>query len=528
MPEQHPARRIGALLGQWLAATFTLDARSLAAYRIGLGMLLVADCLLRTRDFRLMFAADGMFPLATLARYHADATLWSLAAAIDATWWSGVVLALEGLAGAALALGYRTRLATILAWVAVVSVIRRTSPATNAGDIWFACQVFWSMFLPLGARWSLDARHRAADEPAITAVRSVASAALVLQLAAVYVGAGLSKCNPTWFAGDALSHALSVHDHGTPLGMLLAATPWIARPLQWAVLLGELGMPLILLALPAPRIRGMIVAFFIAFHATIWLTMTVGLFAAIGIVAWLPLIPGPAWPAERPARRIVGLGRPASLACGLALLVATASFLQQVTPLAALRLPRPLVAAANLCCLSQEWAMFGGVPAQEQWVYGRGLLADGSLVDLLRGGRPLESERPAGGFTSLPHHRWHKFLWVLPRPNVNVFAEPVAAAIARDWNARHDADRRVVTLEIRFGLQPVRGGDGTVRDVLVAAWPARSMAGAGNLDRFLDTEGVETGDRETGDVPVAAPRAPPVAPASPAASAAAAAAGPAG
>lgn len=492
-----------------------LDARSLAVYRIGLGVILTTDCLLRTRDFRLMFAADGMFPLATLARYHADATLWSAAFLSDASWWSGVVLAMEGIAGVALAVGYRTRAATILAWVALVSVIRRTSPATNAGDIWFACQVFWSMFLPLGARWSLDARRGDLTEPPLSAVRSIASAALVLQLAAVYLGAGLSKCNSTWFAGDALAHALSVHDHGTPLGMLLGSTPWIARPLQWGVLLGEIGLPLLLIALPSPGVRGGIVALFIAFHATIWLTMTVGLFAAIGIVAWLPLIPGRAWPAEDGSRRIAGLGRAASWGCGLAGLLATASFVHQVTPLAALRLPRPLLAGINLACLSQEWGMFGGVPAQEQWVYGRGILADGAVVDLLRDGRPLERERPAGGFTSLPHHRWHKFLWVLPRPHVHVFAEPAAAAIARDWNGRHDASRRVVALEIRFGRQPVRGGDGTVEDVLVATWPARSPAGAGNLERFLELDRLQTSS-------------PAAAPADPAASAAAAAAGPAG
>jgi hypothetical protein len=515
MADPHPARRLGGLLGRWLAASFTLDARSLAVYRIGLGAILVADCLLRTRDFRLMFAADGVFPLETLARYYADATFWSLAVAVDATWWSGVVLALEGIAGVALAVGYHTRVATILAWVALVSVIRRTSPATNAGDTWLACQVFWSMFLPLGARWSLDARRGDIGQRAVGAVRSVASAALVLQLAAVYVGAGLSKCNPSWFAGDALTHALSVHDHGTPLGMLLGNIAWIARPLQWGVLLGEIGLPLMLIALPAPRIRGGIVALAIAFHVAIWMTMTVGLFAAIGIVAWLPLIPGTAWPAERGEPRIAGLGRAASWACGLAGLLAAAAFVHQVTPLAAHPLPRPLAAGINLLCLPQEWGMFGGVPAQEQWVYGRGVLADGSVVDLLRDGRPLEQERPVGGFTSLPHHRWHKFLWVLPRPHVNVFAEPAAAAIARDWNERHDASRQVVAFEIRFGRQPVRGGDGTVQEILVATWPARSASGAGNLERFLEFERLQ-------------PSISPATPADPAASAAAAATGPAG
>jgi hypothetical protein len=504
MPEQHPARRLGGFVRRWAAATFTLDARSLAAYRIGLGVILIGDCLLRTRDFRLMFVADGIFPLETLAGFHADPTVWSVAFLFDADWWSGVVLALEGLAGVALAAGYRTRIATILGWVALVSVIRRTSPAANAGDLWLACQMFWSMFLPLGARWSVDAWRTQGRDPAAepaVAVRSVATVALVLQVVAVYLGAGLAKCNPSWFAGDALTHALSVHYYGTPLGMFLGSMPWLARSLQWSVLVGEIGLPLVLVALPSAAVRITIVALSIAFHVAIWLTMTVGLFAVIGIVAWLPLVPAAAWPGSRrtaaPPTR--GLGWAASWACGLAGLVAAAAFIHQITPLASRRLPRPLVAAINLCCLPQEWAMFGGVPAREQWVYGRGLLADGSIVDLLRDGKPLEDERPAGGFTTLPHHRWHKFLWVLPQPTVRVFAPAAAAAIARDWNALHQGGRQVVALEIRFGMQQVRDGDGTVHDVILASWPARSATGAGNLERFLEADRSREADhvRET-------------------------------
>ena len=55
MTAENPARRLGTLLARWCVAAFTLDTRSLAAYRIGLGLILVADCLLRTRDFSLMF-----------------------------------------------------------------------------------------------------------------------------------------------------------------------------------------------------------------------------------------------------------------------------------------------------------------------------------------------------------------------------------------------------------------------------------------------------------------------------------------
>jgi len=496
---QQPVR-LQARLARLAAAAFTLDARSLAAYRVGLGAILVTDCLLRTRDFSLMLAPDGMFPLPVLARFHGTATLWSLAFLHDSAWCSGAVLALEGLAGAALALGWHTRLATVVAWAALLSLIRRSSPTTNAGDVWLACQLFWGTFLPLGARWSLDAARRAAgaDSPG-AAVRSPASAALVLQLAVVYLGAGLAKCNAGWFTGQALADALSVHDHGTALGMMLAGIPWLTRPLQWLVLGGELGLPVVLLALPTPRVRGTLVALFCGFHGAIWLGMSVGLFALIGIVAWLPLLPAAVWPAAGPAARggVAGLGQAASWACRLAIGLAAASFLHQVTPWARQPLPQPVVAALNLTGLHQVWGMFGGVYAREQWVYGRAVLADGSEVDLLRSGRPLERERPAGGFTSLPHHRWHKFLWILPTRPARILAVPAAEALARDWNRRHEPARQVRTLEIRLGTQSVRNGDSTVRDFLLASWPARSGEGAGNLARFLEAEPAPDDDPKT-------------------------------
>jgi hypothetical protein len=486
-------QRLGGQLSRRAAASCTLDTRSLAAYRIGLGLLLLTDSLLRTRDFTLMFGPEGMLPLAAIADYFGgDSTNWSIACWRDAAWWGGAILAAEGLAGLALVAGWQTRPATIVGWVALVSVVRRTAPTTNAGDLWLGCQLFWSMFLPLGERWSLDARQRMSGGAATgagpaVAVRSIASAALVLQLAAVYLGAGLAKCNPTWFEGEPVVHALSVHDHGTLLGTLLVQFPWLTRAAQWGVLAGEIALPLVLIAVPRPRVRGGLVALFVGYHLVIWLTMTVGLFAPIGIVAWLPLIPGAFWPTEISAGqpRVARLGRVASWACGLAVGLAAVSFGHAVTPWRGHPLPRLIGAPLNLTGLAQVWEMFALVPPQEQWVYGRAVLADGSVVDILREGRPLERVRPAGGFSTLPHHRWHKFFWVLPWPRARVFAGPAAAALARDWNERSPPTRRIESLEIRYVSQPVRDDHRAIRDTLIAAWPPRSPAGSGNLDRFL-------------------------------------------
>jgi hypothetical protein len=316
----------------------------------------------------------------------------------------------------------------------------------------------------------------------------MATVATVFQIIVVYLGAGLAKCNADWLTGDALIHAISVHDHGTPLGMALAANPWVTRPLQWAVLAGEIGLPLLLIAVPTPRVRIALVGIFTIFHLAIWAGMTVGIFPLVGFVAWLPLLPTAFWGDGTLGEEgsVATLGRIDSWVCGAACGIAATAFILQLPWWRQDRLPLPLALAVNVTGLHQEWQMFGGVPPQAQWVYGRALLADGSEVDLLRGGCALERDRPAGGFTSLPHHRWHTFFWHLVKPAAHVFADPAARALARQWNASHSPDRQVVSLEIRYGFQASSEGS-VVRDVVVASWPPRSASGAGNLDRFLQS-----------------------------------------
>jgi hypothetical protein len=315
-----------------------------------------------------------------------------------------------------------------------------------------------------------------------------ATVALVLQVMAVYIGAGLSKWNASWLGGEAVRYALSVHDHGTPLGMWLANADWLVAPMTWGVLATEIVAPLVFIAWPAARPT--IVAGFMLFHVMIWLTMSVGLFAPIGMVAWLPLLPGSLWGARGPRLTdTVGRDCPSAAArwaCAAATLLAAVSFVHDRTPWRARPLPAPLRQAIHATSMTQEWGMFGVVPPQEQWACGRGQLADGRVVDVLRDGRPIEADRPAGGFTSLPHHRWHKLLWILPRPKMRPFGPSVAAALAREWNARHGADEQLVTLEIRCAQRNLADPEAPLLEMLVGVWPDRDAGGTGSLDRFLE------------------------------------------
>ncbi len=501
---------MATLLAEAVTARFRLDLRSLAAFRVAVGLVLAADALLRLRDFPLMFTPNGMFPHDALHAFTPSAANWSLAFLLDAAWWDGVVLGLEGLAGVVLAVGFQTRLATVVAWIALVSVVRRTAPATNAGDLWLATLLLWGMFLPLGDRWSLDAMRRPRSPH--SEHLSVASVALTLQVLVVYLAAGLSKCNPTWFSGTAVRDALSVHDHGTQLGAWLVQLPGVAAVAGMAVLTLELSGPLLFLLLPWPWLRSSIALSFLAFHGLVAALMSVGLFAPIGIAAWLALVPAPLW------NRIGGLvrfqGQPSLSAdtaapmltrrrpcavriavggvCGGLLALAVADAAARLSS-RQVQLPAAAEFAVDLACLRQDWEMFGTVPHQEQWAYARGVLADGSEIDLLREGQPLQRERPSGGFTTLPHHRWHKLLWVLPKPPMRVFSPSIARALADHWNARQPPERQLRRLEICFARltadSSLASEPGVWHELVVATWPPRNAAGAGNLDRWLEERG---------------------------------------
>lgn len=481
----------------WARAAFALDLRSLAVYRVALGAILVADCLLRTRDFRLMHTATGMFTPDAVRAHGGGAACWSLAAVSDTDAWAAAVLALEGLAGVLLAAGCRTGVATVAAWVAVVSIGRRTAPATNAGDAWLACQLAWACFLPLGARWSYDARRHAAaagdDRPRPAAAWSVATVALVLQIVFVYLAAGSAKCNPTWWSGAALGHALSVHDHGTAIGMAATGAAGPLRAVTRLVPAFEIAGAALLLAVPLPRVRGLLVVAFGLFHAAIWVSMSVGLFSPIAIAAWLPLVPARWWEGPRAGPvPTVGLRGPAATVCTAALALASAGYAvvmwhppraDGVRPL-----PAALDALLDLTALHQEWRMFGTVPAQEQWVIAAATLADGRVVDLLRGGAPVGTVPPEGGFATLPHHRWQAVFWTLHTPPMRPFGPGIAAGLVQAWNASRPATEAVRSLEIRFGRRLPTPHDGEVHERLVATWPARSATGTGGLERLLDED----------------------------------------
>lgn len=197
------------------------------------------------------------------------------------------LLAVQGLAALALALGWRTRLAAAVFALAFTygDLVDKALYLNHHYLLSLLALLF--VFLPVGAALSLDARRRG-DRP----VPRAAYVLLRAQVATVYVFAGLAKLHPDWLlAGEPLRIWLQAH-HDLPLVGPLLDTPGAALFMGWAGMLHDLFIvPLLLWR----RTRAVALVAVVAFHLTIWALFPVGVFSFVMLAAVTVCLP-PAWP----------------------------------------------------------------------------------------------------------------------------------------------------------------------------------------------------------------------------------------
>jgi hypothetical protein len=459
-----PPRGLAAGRGK-LAELFGLDLRSLAAFRIGLGLLLLADLAVRAGDLSAHYTDDGVLPRSaiTSSRY---VSLHMLDGSAD---FQAALFLFAGLCAAALLVGWRTRLATAASWFLLMSLHARNPMVLQGGDNLLRLLLFWAMFLPLGARWSLDARR--GGRPPGAAEVSVASAALILQVCFVYWFSAALKSDPSWRSeGTAVYYALSLDQFAKPLAHYLLGFPGLLRVLTFATLgIEAAGPALLFVPFHTSRVRLAVVVGFLLFHLVgLHLCLELGPFPWVCAVAWLALLPGrfwdrvagrirlPRWLAAPPAGgAAVGPGPlPARL-----LNVVAACFLAYVLlwnlRTTDARWGRLLPARADFIAttfgVDQQWGMFAPYPSKDGgWHVAQGNRPDGSEVDLLRGGAPVCWDQPGLVSATYKNERWRKYLMNL-WPADNVAHRPLYARyLLRQWNARHKGELGIESVEVYF------------------------------------------------------------------------------
>jgi hypothetical protein len=134
-----------------------LDNRSLALGRIVLGVVLIVDLLRRVPLIRDFYSNLGLLPNHTV--------LWRPLAPRMFSFWFMASLPEESALWFVVAfvcflcftVGYRTRLFQVLSFALTVSLHERILYAENWGTVVLAELLVWTLFLPLGRRFSVDA-----------------------------------------------------------------------------------------------------------------------------------------------------------------------------------------------------------------------------------------------------------------------------------------------------------------------------------------------------------------------------------
>jgi hypothetical protein len=152
----------------------------------------------------------------------------------------------------------------------------------------------------MGRVASVDSlRRNAADADADTTRRpvwSIAAVALLLQVVLVYLMTLAARTNRDWWLDLSAVHYVTNSIFATPLGRTLGHRTGLTMLITLITMYLELVGPLVaLVSWRAPKVRTLIVIAFVLLHLGMAMTVYVGSFALVCIVAWLAFVPRQTW-----------------------------------------------------------------------------------------------------------------------------------------------------------------------------------------------------------------------------------------
>lgn len=435
-----------------------IDLRSLAAFRIGLGAVVISDLIFKGADLTAFYTDQGFFPR-TLAIKYLGWWSFSFHMASGAFWFQALLL----MAGLALAfcvmVGYQTRLATFALWLFVVSMQGRNFLILHSGDALIRVMLFWAMFLPMDRAWSLDNQWSRKTEEKPGGIANLATFCILIQLLSMYFFTALLKHDPEWNVDFlAIYYALQLEQFTTSFGQFLGQQLALTKILTAATYYLELLGPLTLVIPWVSRWARWAVPFmFMGLHLGIGSTMHLGTFPAICIVCWLLYLPGGIWdlvPLRWPklGERVLNLARKylprtarwqrsywagwAAQVLLLGGLVAMMSWNINTLPFRERPVPEWIRLYALPLRLDQYWVMFAPRPMRaDGWFVADGVLRDGTRFDPWNHNFPPDWEKPDDFMKSYRSGEWRKYLY-----NIWI-AEPdedlqlaFGKYLCREWN----------------------------------------------------------------------------------------------
>jgi len=443
---------------------FCVDLRSLAIFRMAIAMIILADLIARSLSLEAHYADFGVLPRAIFIEKFSPPFRFSLHFLSGDPYFQLGLFILAGIFACMLLVGLYTRMATLLSWFFMISLHARNPLVLQGGDLLLRMVLFWSIFLPLGAKWSFDSHKAGARRIISNSYLSLANVAYFVQIAFVYWSTAAEKLSPRsfsiwWEQGSAIYYALNIDQFATPLAIFIRQFPLLMKIMNYAVIVFEIVGPLLFFSpIATGTMRTLAVVTFISLHIGFGSCLVLGPFPWVGAAAMLPFIPTCVWGKISFVKKTQTATQPLSLSVpsspltdnlvGICLIYITFWNIGNLYP--SLGVPRLFHEMGNLISLDQRWHMFSPPLREDGWYVVPGTLKNGEKVDLIKDGAPVDWEKPALLSRQLKTERWRKYmmnLWIKKHAGHRAL---YAAYLCRNWNRKHIGNQELEEVEIVY------------------------------------------------------------------------------
>ena len=290
------------------------DPRSLGLLRIALGVVLLVDVALKLPEVSSHLSNEGWLSNHFALFRPMSEHLFSVYFPFSSTNEVRLLMGLHLLVCAALIVGWRTKLMQILALVLTTSLNSRNILIENGGSVVLNIVLAWTVWLPLGQRFSVDsvraslsarketseaALNERLDPPrALRPVVSLAVTGLLLQWVVIYAFNFVQKDGAPWRDGTAVHYFLQQDRLVTWFGAWLRGVLPLGaiQALTYGTLAIEAALPLLLLSPWRSRqARLLALGLAVLLHGSIDCVLQLGSFSWAMTLGFLAFIPPQAW-----------------------------------------------------------------------------------------------------------------------------------------------------------------------------------------------------------------------------------------
>lgn len=458
---------------------FGADLRSLAIFRIGIASILILDLINRARNLDAHYTDQGILPRTAVQGIYSHYMSIHMLSGDKA--FEAFLFILAGIFALALLVGFYTKTVTFISWFFLVSLQARNTQILHGGDLLLRILLFWSLFLPLGARYSIDSLLNKSKKKLHIRILSWGTFGIYMQIVFLYLFSVWFKISgKEWLSGTAVYYTLSIDHFATNFGKFLLYHPILLKYLTYSVLTFEfIGTILLFTPIMLGPIRTLIIILFILMQIGFGISIRLGFFPVTASVAMLCLIPTWFWDKFFICIEKTGIKKYFNKYCYKKKILQKAAniipqqninfkssliasclvafflvyiFFSNMQSIGAYGMPSNVKSIGYALSINQKWNMFAPTPRKNDgWFVVVGRLQDGKYMDVMRN-KPVSWEKPKLVSSDYEDQNWNKYMFKLGDEEGEI-PRYYGRYLCYNWNTKNEENQNLEEVTIYYMLE---------------------------------------------------------------------------